>query len=186
MIVWGGYNGTYLNDGGRYNNSARHLLLGLAAVTPRQMCAHGHCTPPVFTWQRMLIWVGGGGGLTTCSYWGDRQRATNPPSSNAWFGRCPPPTRHAAELPINNRRVDRKEMITLGGANGQSKDGAASSPPPGLWTPVNHHLPLPPRNRQSAVWTAATVDLGRLQKRSGVFTTPGPTPPKSHYLYQKP
>ena len=53
MIVWAGYNGSYFNDGGRYNPAANTWT----ALAPRAPAARNYHTA-VWTGSEMIIWGG--------------------------------------------------------------------------------------------------------------------------------
>ena len=58
MIVWGGYGGTYLNDGSRYNPAANNW----AAITANGPSPTRVSHTAVWTGSEMIIWGGDNGG----------------------------------------------------------------------------------------------------------------------------
>ncbi|MDZ4405425.1 hypothetical protein [Prosthecobacter sp.] len=73
MIVWGGYDGTYLGDGARYNPTTDIWVPLSATAAPSGRANHG----AVWTGDKMIVWGGfGGSRVSTGAYY--------TPTSDAW------------------------------------------------------------------------------------------------------
>jgi N-acetylneuraminic acid mutarotase len=68
MIVWGGNNGLYLNDGGRYNPTANSWTAVSSSGAPAARDEH----TAVWTGSEMIVWGGNDGS----SYFNDTFRFT--------------------------------------------------------------------------------------------------------------
>ena len=105
MIVWGGFNGSPLTDGGRYNPAANSWT---AVSTTRAPSARFQHTA-VWTGSEMIVWGGYGGGNLN-----DGGRYN--PAGNSWTatgGLGPPAARY-----LHTAVWTGSEMIIWGGTNG--------------------------------------------------------------------
>ena len=142
MIVWGGFNGSFLNDGGRYNPA-----LNLWTAVPTNGAPSGRdFHTAVWTGNEMMVW----GGLkpSPTTYLNDGGRYN--PAANTWTA-----------IPTNGAPSGREqhtavwtgtEMIIWGGANVNFlNDGGRYNPTSNLWTSVPDHrraqLSLPAHRR---------------------------------------
>ena len=74
MIIWGGYNGSALNDGGLYNPSANSWASLNTNSTPEGRYNH----TALWTGSEMLVW----GGQTTNTFYNDGGYYS--PTANSW------------------------------------------------------------------------------------------------------
>ena len=153
MIIWGGYDGGYLNDGGRYNptlNSWTPLPV-VAGATPAPRLNH----TAVWTGSAMLVW-GGAGGTNLFNDGGLYDPAQNLWTSVGGGVLNAPKARlfHTAVWTGN-------AMIVWGGsgAGGLLNDGGVYNPGLNRWTPLAAGAPDAPSGRvgHTAVWSGTEL-----------------------------
>lgn len=150
MIVWGGANANYLNDGGRYNpvaNSWTSMSVN-GAIAPRR-------------WHS-AVWVNGGmiiwGGYNNGYYLNDGWRYN--PATDQWTaisGNGAPSLRDA-----HTGAWSGSEMIIWGGysdARGYLNDGARYNPATDSWRSISSNQALSARLFHSTVWTGTELIL---------------------------
>ena len=152
MIIWGGYGGTYLNDGGRYNPAVNNWApLPITIKTPSGRLKHA----AVWTGAQMVVW----GGVGPAGLFADG--GTYDPALNAW-------NYLAANLPGTPAARQRHTAVWTGnavlvwggaGAAGPLSDGGSYNPGLNTWTNLPATLPNTPpaRTAHSAVWTGSEM-----------------------------
>jgi len=143
MIVWAGYNGTYLNTGGRYNPVTDSWTpTSVGANVPSGRYLH----TAVWTGNEMIVW---GGSLTTNT--GGRYN----PSTDSWTATsttsAPQATRYHTAVWTGNR------MIVWGGRNASNNainTGGQYNPSDDSWTTTSLGANVPQaRWWPGSVWT---------------------------------
>ncbi len=149
MIVWGGVNTNYLNDGALYDPAANTwtALPSVPWLEPRQY----HTA--VWTGSQMIIW----GGYDNGTYLNDGGRYD--PKANVWSSvtTAGAPVLRDAQVAVWTG----SEMIIWGGynANGSHNlgDGARYNPVTDSWTPMSANNAPSPRYFHTAVWTGSEM-----------------------------
>src|SRR5206468_820041 len=141
-IVWGVYDGSYLNTGGRYHPSTDSWTATNTTNAPEARALH----TAVWTGSEMIVWGGAGNGgyLNTLGVYNpstDGWLATS--TINAPSGRC----EHTAVWTGS-------EMIIWGGYDGVTElnTGGIYNPSTGSWTATNTTNAPEPRALHTAVW----------------------------------
>lgn len=143
MIVWGGYNGSYLNSGGRYNP-------GTDSWQPvSTINAPGGCSTPVSAWtgQEMIVWcgrivTGGAGGRYN-------------PATDSW---TPMSTFSAPHFNHSTAVWTGQEMIVWGGyGSTYSNLGGRYNPSTDTWQQTTLTNAPAPRVYHTAVWTGSEM-----------------------------
>ena len=142
MIVWGGYNGSYLNTGSRYNpvTDSWTAVATLDAPTGRIEFA------AVWTGNQMIVWGGYAGSYQP---YGGRYF----PSTNCWIGMS------ATNQPSARREFSSvwtgSKMIVWGGYPGsRTNTGGIYDPANNSWIPTSTGSNVPSaRYNHTAVWT---------------------------------
>jgi N-acetylneuraminic acid mutarotase len=148
MILWGGYDGTFRNDGARYNPVANTWIAMSTNGGPAGRFLH----TAVWTGSKMIIW---GGTAATPFFDGGRYD----PVANAWTS---VKTNTAPSARSDHSAVwTGSEMIICGGRNGGTylADGARYNPAADGWTAIPL---LPPpgggvRAYHTAVWSGTEM-----------------------------
>jgi N-acetylneuraminic acid mutarotase len=151
MIVWGGYNSTYLNDGGRYNPAANSWTALSTNGAPAARWFH----TAVWTGSELMVW----GGQGSSGYLNDGGRYN--PVTDSWTA-----------LPTNGAPAARawhtavwtgSEMIVwggihLGGGFGYGcNDGGRYDPTGNSWTAVPTNGAPAARAQHTTVWTGSEM-----------------------------
>src|SRR5439155_443767 len=149
MIVWGGFNGNYLNTGGRYNPSTDSWTATSTTNAPDARASH----TAVWSGSEMIVW----GGYTPSTYSNTGGRYN--PSTDSWTATS---TTNAPAGRSNHTAVwSDSEMIVWGGNNGNSylntggRYCAAAPTPPctdDTWTATSTTNAPEGRYRHTAVW----------------------------------
>ncbi|MCX5867427.1 MAG: hypothetical protein NT009_08115 [Proteobacteria bacterium] len=152
MIVWGGYDGSYMLDtGGRYDSSTDAWTpTGIDLNTPWGREYH------TAVWDStdgvMIVW----GGYNGSSYFDDGGRYN--PATDSWI-----PTKNASTIPYGRQDTSAvwtgSEMIIWGGYNGSYlNDGGRYDPATDTWTAtvIDGNTPSG-RQYQTAVWTGSEM-----------------------------
>ncbi|MEO8350689.1 MAG: kelch repeat-containing protein [Chthoniobacteraceae bacterium] len=148
MIVWGGFGGSYLNDGGRYNPALNTWSSVNTASAPSARGSHA----AVWTGGEMIVWggVGSGGHFNS----GGRYN----PVTNSWSATNLTGAPAARRLP--SAVWTGSEMIVWGGGIGggiqgvtKFGDGARYNPSNDTWAPTNPAGAPAARYLHTAVWT---------------------------------
>ncbi|MBX3034271.1 MAG: hypothetical protein KF865_10140 [Bdellovibrionaceae bacterium] len=149
-IVWGGFDGTYLNSGSIYDPATNSWSPITLTGAPDARANH----TAVWTGSEMLIW----GGANATNFYGDLH-AYNP-ATDTWTNRSSP----LAGTAPNGRKLHTAvwangEMIVWGGiktSNIYANDGARYNPATETWTPVSA-AGINPRANHTAVWTGSAM-----------------------------
>src|ERR1035441_5668403 len=145
MIVWGGYNGTVFNDGGRYNPAANTWTAMDTTTAPGARYFH----TAVWTGSEMIVWGGNNG-----SYLNDGGRYN--PVANTWT--AVPTTGAPAARLFHTAVWTGSEMIVWGGNNGSPlNDGGRYNPASNIWTAVTSSGAPAGRYIHTAVWTGSEM-----------------------------
>jgi N-acetylneuraminic acid mutarotase len=143
MIVWGGYNGSYLNDGGQYDPVANAWTPTTTFGAPSGR--YGHTA--VWTGSRMIVW---GGFIDSARLNGGGQYD---PVANAWTPttRLGAPSGRSAHTAVWTG----SKMIVWGGSNGSGdlNDGGQYDPVANTWTATTTTGAPSAREYHTAVWT---------------------------------
>lgn len=151
-IVWGGFGGSHLNDGARYNPSLNTWTPVSTIGAPAGRSLH----TAVWTGTEMIVWGGGGAG----GHFNDGARYN--PSTDSW-------TSISANGAPNARRYHTAvwtgtEMIVWGGGIGggiqgvtRFNDGARYNPSSNTWTAINPGGAPLARYLHTAVWTGSEM-----------------------------
>jgi N-acetylneuraminic acid mutarotase len=181
MIVWGGYNGSVLNDGGRYNPSANTWATLPGSGTPRARAKH----TAVWTGSDMIVW----GGTTNLSSGGSlNEGGRYDPAANSWAAT---PASGAPAARYEHTAVwNGNEMIVWGGSASTTSclnDGARYNPSANTWTALSLAGAPPARGQHTAVWTGSEMIVWGGFNHTNYFNdTWSYTPGKVMYLYMKP
>jgi N-acetylneuraminic acid mutarotase len=145
MIVWGGYDGGYLNTGGRYDPAGNNWMAASATGAPAARLYH----TAVWTGGEMVVW----GGYDD-TYLNDGGRYD--PAGNSW---TPVTTAGApAARGIHTAVWTGSEMIVWGGVHFDGgfhvlNDGGRYHPAENTWTAVSTTGTPAARHYHTAVWT---------------------------------
>jgi len=148
MIVWGGYDGSRINTGGRYNPSTDSWTAITTTNAPTGRTGH----TAVWTGTEMIVWGGtldGFRGLNT----GGRYN----PSTNTW---TPTTTLNAPEARFDHTAVwTGSEMIVWGGVTEHDDFSTGGSYNPGTdsWTATTTTNAPQSRHGHTAVWTESEM-----------------------------
>ncbi|HWH70679.1 MAG TPA: hypothetical protein VNT26_14920, partial [Candidatus Sulfotelmatobacter sp.] len=147
MIVWGGYGGSYLNSGGRYDPTANNWTAVPTTGAPGGRSQH----TAVWTGSEMIVWGGYNG-----SYLNSGGRYN--PVANSWTA--------VPTIGVPAARTDHtavwtgSEMIVWGGynsASGDLNDGARYNPTVNSWMAVPTAGVPAARYGHTAVWTGTEM-----------------------------
>lgn len=145
MIIWGGYNGSFLNDGARYNSAANTWTALSTDGAPAARTGH----TAVWTGTEMIIW---GGANTVFLNNGGRYD----PAANTWRAVS---TNGAPSARYEHTAVwTGSEMIVWGGSSGGFfNNGARYDPRNDTWTSIGSNGAPGIRTRHTAVWTGTQM-----------------------------
>ena len=145
MLIWGGYNGSTLSDGARFNPALNCWTTITSTNAPGPRSIH----TAVWTGTYMIIWGGAGAGL-----FNDGGRYN--PVTDAWSAvssNGAPAARYEHSAIWTGT-----EMIIWGGSNGGFfNDGGRYNPGTDSWAPITANGAVAIRTRHSALWTGAGV-----------------------------
>jgi N-acetylneuraminic acid mutarotase len=146
MIVWGGYNGAYLNDGGQYDPGTNTWpILTTTAGAPSVRQYH----TAVWTGSKMIVW----GGHNTVNL---NDGGQYDPVANAWTA-----TTTAGAPAVRNAHTavwTGSRMIVWGGANTVFlNDGGQYDPVGNAWTTTTAIGAPSVRANHTAVWTGSRM-----------------------------
>ncbi len=145
MIVWGGWNGSNLNTGARYNPTTDSWALTTMTNAPSARRMH----TVVWTNTEMIIW-GGYDGSDLVS--GARYN----PSTDSWT--LTTLTNAPSARRLHTAVWTGTEMIIWGGwASGNTNTGARYNPATDTWTPTTTTNAPSARYSQKAVWTGTEM-----------------------------
>ena len=146
MIVWGGFNGSYLNDGGQYDPIANAWTPTTTVGAPSARMNH----TAVWTGSRMIVW----GGFIDSA--GLNDGGQYDPVANAWTPatRLGAPSGRSAHTAVWTG----SRMIVWGGygISGVLNDGGQYDPVANAWTPTTTGAPSA-RMNHTAVWTGSKM-----------------------------
>ena len=147
MIVWGGYNGSNLNTGGRYNPSTDSWTATSTANAP--IPRYGHTA--VWTGSEMIVWAGvvnPGGALNTGGKFN--------PTTNSWTATS---TTNAPSARYAHTAVwTGSEMIVWGGGwTSLVNTGGKYNPNTNSWTATSTYNAPSSRAGHTAVWTGSEM-----------------------------
>src|SRR5881628_2871577 len=117
MIVWGGFNGSYLNTGGRYNPGTDSWTATSTTSAPAARQQH----TAVWTGSEMIVW----GGTDGSSFFNTGGRYN--PGTDSWTATST--TGAPAGRNSHTAVWTGTEMIVWGGYNGSGRAGGAGSCP---------------------------------------------------------
>jgi len=180
MIVWGGYGGTYLNDGGRYNPAVDTwtALPVTAGGTPAGRLNH----TAVWTGGAMVVW----GGVGSSTLFNDG--GAYDPVLNAW-NYLPGSLPNAPAARLHHTAVwTGSAMIVWGGQGsaGDLNDGGLYNPGLNSWTSLPANLANAPgaREQHTAVWSGSEMIVWGGAGGSGVLNDGGRyNPANSTWVY---
>lgn len=145
MVVWGGYNGIYLNSGARYNPATDSWIQ--TSLTNAPTGRNGHSA--VWTGQEIVVWGGWNG-----AYMANGGRYS--PSSDSWSA-VSPATAPTARMQHSAIWTGSK-MIVWGGTNGGYLNNGAQYDPAGdTWATLSSVNAPAGRSRHTAVWTGGQM-----------------------------
>ncbi len=148
MIIWGGYNGGYLNTGGRYNPATDSWLP--TSLGPNVPSARRDSTA---TWTGTLMIIWGGSDATNLNTGGRYN-----PTADSWT-----PTSIGVNVPAGRRWHSsiwsNSEMIVWGGSNSlYLNTGGRYNPAGDSWTATSTGANVPVIRRfHSAIWTGSEM-----------------------------
>ena len=164
MIVWGGFNGAFLNTGAKYNPSTDSWSATSTASAPSARYEH----TAVWTGSEMIVWGGYNG-----SAWLNTGRKYDP-GSDSWTGTT---TTNAPSVRNLHTAVwTGSEMIVWGGFNGTNVLNTGGRYNPGLdsWAATSTANAPTARIYHPAVWTGSEMIVwGGYNGSSNVFNTGG-------------
>ena len=145
MIVWGGINANYLNDGGRYNPVANTWTATPASgAPPRQY------DTAIWTGSEMIVW----GGYNNGVYLNDGARYN--PAANTWTATAMNGAPSARDC--QTAVWTGSEMIIWGGFNiSYFNDGGRYNPVANTWAVTPTNGAPPPREFHTAIWTGTEM-----------------------------
>ena len=149
MIVWGGFNGLFFNDGARYNPVSNTWTAVTTTNAPGIRLAH----TAVWTGSEMIVW----GGVGNVMALNDGGRYN--PAANSW---TPVTTTGAPSWRFLHTAVwSGSEMIIWGGSRHGDyptlNDGARYNPTSNTWTPVSASAAPGERQLHTAVWVGSEM-----------------------------
>ena len=146
MIAWGGFNGSYLNDGARYNPASDTWTSVSSTYAPVFRANHS----AVWTGTEMIVWGGGNAG----GFLGDGKRYN--PAGDSWSAMS---TANAPFARYQHTAVwTGTEMIVWGGSNGGFfNDGGRYSPSSNTWVSLTATGAPAIRTLHTAVWTGTEM-----------------------------
>lgn len=147
MIVWGGYDGGYLNDGARYNPTANSWSTISKTGAPAARSSHS----AVWTGSLMLVWGGrspGGGRYNP---------ATDTWSAMATDGAPTPPRRGHSAVWTGTELVLWGGMYDAGYAVYYFNTGARYNPTANTWTAMSTTGAPAARGYHASVWTGSEL-----------------------------
>jgi len=147
MIVWGGYDGTYLNTGARYNPSTDSWTATSAANAPTVRAVR----TAVWTGSEMVVWGGFDG-----SAWLNTGGRYNP-GTDSWTATST--TNAPAGRTTHTAVWTGSQMIVWGGYNGSSylNTGGSYSPGTNSWAATSTANAPAARIYHTAVWTGSEM-----------------------------
>src|SRR6266480_1203001 len=161
MIVWGGFNGSYLNTGGRYNPGTDSWTATSTTSAPAARYSH----TAVWTGSQMIVWGGYNGSyLNTGGGYN--------PSTDSWTATS---TTSAPAGRYEHTAVwTGSQMIVWGGYNGSYLNtGGRYNPGTDSWTATSTTSAPAGRNYHTAVWTGSKMIVWGGFGCAGVLTTGG-------------
>src|SRR6266487_1848847 len=146
MIVWGGYNGSSLNTGGRYNPSTDSWIATSTTNAPGGRRSH----TAVWTGDEMIVW----GGTNETNYFNTGGRYN--PSTDSWTATS---TTNAPDARRSHTAVwTGSEMIVWAGANSNYLNtGGRYNPSTDSWTATSTTNAPDARQSHTAVWTGSEM-----------------------------
>ena len=164
MVVWGGFNGTFVSTGGRYDPLADTWVPTSTSNAPSPRVYPS----VVWTGSRMIVWGGGTPGLNTGGLYD--------PVADTWT-----PTSTGANVPAGRYRHTAvwtgSTMIVWGGSGSGFVDvntGGRYNPGNDTWMPTSTVNAPSARSGHTAVWTG-----GRMLVWGGLLNTGGRYDPVS-------
>ena len=146
MIIWGGYNSSYLNTGGRYNPSTDSWTATSTTSAPTGRNAFA----AVWTGNEMILW--GGGNASTSFNTGGRYN----PATDSWTATTTtnaPSARYAFPAVWTGT-----EMIIFGGySTGAFSSGGRYNPSNNSWTATTTTNAPSARSSHAMVWTGTKM-----------------------------
>ena len=143
MIIWGGYDGGYLNAGGIYDPTTDTWKATSTTNAPTPRLGH----TAVWTGSRMIIWGGcdvscrGGGGIYD-------------PTTDTWTGMS---TANAPSTYDHTAVWTGSGMFVWGGGGGGGNSGGIYEPTTDTWTSTSTTSAPTGRRDHKAVWTGASM-----------------------------
>ena len=146
MIVWGGYNGVFLNTGARYNPSTDSWTATSTASAPSIRYEH----TAVWSGSEMIVWGGYNG------VWLNTGQRYNP-STDSWTGIST--TNAPTGRNLHTAVWSGSEMIVWGGYNGTNvlNTGARYNPGTDSWAGTSTTNAPTARVYHTAIWTGSEM-----------------------------
>ena len=180
MIVWGGFDGSSLNTGGRYNPGTNSWTATNTTNAPAGRTSH----TAVWTDSEMIVWGGGISGPTNFNTGGRYN-----PGTDSWTATS---TSNAPSARVGHAAVwTGSQMVMWGGITigGYLNTGGRYNPTPDTWTATSTSNAPSGRYDHTAVWTSSEMivwggidDSGLANtggRYCGQYPTPTPTPTAS-------
>ncbi len=147
MIVWGGYNGSYLNTGGKYDPATDSWSATTTGGAPSARRYH----TAVWTGTLMVVWGGWNGAVLNTG-------GGYNPSTNSWTATTTTGVPAAREMHTAVWAATPNRMIIWGGADGTNylNSGANYDPTGNSWSATSTAL-LSSRSYHTAVWTGTRM-----------------------------
>lgn len=170
MIIWGGYNGAYLNDGARYNPAADSwsALPVSPGASPSGRLNH----TAIWTGSSMIVWGGVGG----TNYFNDG--GIYDPVLGVWSYLSGNLSNAPSARLLHTSVWTGNAMIVWGGTGGAGSlnDGGAYNPGLGSWATIPNSLSGTPAARvlHSAIWSGTELIIwGGAQSQGGSLLNDG-------------
>ena len=171
MIVWGGYNGSYLGTGARYNPSTDSWVPTSSSNAPAVRVSH----TAVWTGGEMVVWGGYGGDAGECggAFSDQNGGGRYDPSTDSWIPTSIPPGGGAYHTAVWTG----SEMIVWGGLNGPCdlNIGGRYVPSTDSWVATSTLNVPSARQSHTAIWTGSEMIIwgGTLRGPGNVLNNGG-------------
>jgi hypothetical protein len=170
MIVWGGYDGTFLNTGGQYDPVGNSWMVGGMTTTnaPTMRAVH----TAVWTGSRMVVWGGGTAGSVSLNTGGLYDPVGNTWTATTTAGGSGAPTARNLHTAVWTG----SRMIVWGGTSAGPtyfNDGGQYDPVGDSWTSTATGGAPAARLFHTAVWTGSKMIVWGGTDNTNYFNTGG-------------
>lgn len=161
IIIWGGYNGSYLNTGQAYHMETGQYQTIPITNAPTARCNH----TVVWTGSKMIVWGGYNGTYLNTGGIYD-------PATNTW---SPISTINAPSARMDHTTIwTGSKMIVWGGGLAPGiNSGGMYDPQTDIWTPLSTINSPAPRGQHTAVWTGTEMIIWGGWNGVDIFKTGG-------------